>query len=121
MKGKAHILGKRITIGILILIMGSLLVNQALYTHTHVLPDGSIVSHSHPFNKTQESKQGGSHQHSTLEFFLLQNLQLLFVIVIVSLGLKRFTSTTRFREATLDCPLPALVPISPGRAPPVCM
>jgi len=121
MKGKAHILCKRITMALIVLIMGSLLLNQVLYTHTHVLPDGSIVSHSHPFDKAQESKQAGSHQHSTLELFLLQNLQLLFAAVLVSLVLLRSTSTTYFRVRAIVRSLPILLPVSPGRAPPVCM
>ena len=57
MKGRWHrILGKS-TIGLLILVMGCLLVNQAIYTHTHVLPDGSLVSHAHPFSKKTDRKR----------------------------------------------------------------
>ena len=121
MRGKAHMVWKKITIGMLIMIMGSLLLNQALYTHTHVMPDGSIVSHAHPFNKSQESEQGGSHQHSSLEYFLLQNLLLLFSAAIGSLVLNCAAPGTRFREAIPDHALPMLVPFSPNRAPPVCM
>ena len=118
MKGNTHKLWKRITVGVLIMIMGSLLVNQALYTHTHVMPDGSIVSHAHPFNKSQESKQGGSHQHSTLDFFLLQNLQLLFLVATLSLILKELSREFRKVFCITEGYIPALVVPLPGRAPP---
>lgn len=119
MKGKAHILWKKLTTALLIVIMGCLLINQALYTHTHVRPDGSIVSHAHPFNKSQESKQGRSHQHSTLEFFLLQNLNLLFLIALVSLVLsKPKREFIKIQTITRDF-IPALIIPSPGRAPPL--
>ena len=102
----------------LIVIMGSLLLNQALYTHVHVLPDGSIVSHAHPFQKTQQSDKGSSHQHSTLEFFLLENLQILFLVGTISMVLISLASEIQKVCVANRKYIPAqLVPL-PGRAPP---
>lgn len=118
MKGKFYRGWKSVMLGMLFMIMGCLLLNQALYTHTHVLPDGSIVSHAHPFNKSQESQGGSSHQHSTLEFFLLQNLQILFLASMISMFL-----LSLYLEIGKVCLvrrryIPAqLIPL-PGRAPP---
>ena len=105
----------------LILVMGSLLVNQALYTHTHVMPDGSIVSHAHPFSKNAGCNKNTTHQHSSAEFFLLDMLDVLILYAIAAFVLKRSALNTLFREASLDRLLPALVPISLGRAPPAYM
>ena len=121
MKGMAHILYKRITLAMLILVMGCLLVNQALYTHTHVLPDGSIVSHAHPFSKNAGCNKSTSHQHSSSELFLLNLLDVLILCAIAAFILNCSASTTHFREAALDRLLPALVPVSQGRAPPAYM
>lgn len=119
MKGKAHILWKKITFVLLIVVMGCLLINQALYTHTHVKPDGSIVSHAHPFNKTQESKQGKSHTHSSLEFFLLQNLNLLFLAALISLVLNNLGREFLKVQTSAQGYITALLISSPGRAPPL--
>ena len=119
MKGKANKLWKKITIALLIMIMGCLLINQALYTHMHVLPDGSIVSHTHPFNKTQESKQGRSHQHSSLEFFLFQNLSLLFLAALASLVLYNLGREFLQVQTNTKACIPALLIPFPGRAPPL--
>ncbi len=119
MKGKAHKLWKKFTIALLIVIMGCLLINQALYTHTHVRPDGSIVSHAHPFNKAQESKQAGSHQHSSLEFLLLQSLNLLFLTALVSLVLNKPDLEFLKVQINTEGYIPALLILSHGRAPPV--
>ncbi|MBE9517401.1 MAG: hypothetical protein IMY68_02490 [Bacteroidetes bacterium] len=121
MKGKAHILYKRITLAMIILVMGCLLVNQALYTHTHVMPDGSIVSHAHPFSKNAGCNKNTTHQHSSAELFLLYLLNVLILCALAAFVLKRSASTNLFREASLDRLLPALVPVSPGRAPPTYM
>jgi len=121
MKGSWHRILEKLTIGLLILVMGSLLVNQALYTHNHVLPDGSIVSHAHPFNKTQESKQGVAHQHSSLEFYLMDQLNVLIFSISAVLLLKALSNVSIFWERTNIRLIPSLVPLSYGRAPPVCM
>lgn len=112
---------KKLAAAMLILLIGCLLVNQALYTHSHVLPDGSIVSHAHPFNKSQESKQGASHQHSTLEFFLLQNLLMLFLVILVSTRLVSLSGEYLKIQAAASSYIPVFLPATPGRAPPASM
>jgi len=121
MKGKAHILFQRITMALLILVMGSMLVNQALYTHTHVMPDGSIVSHAHPFSKNAGCNKNTTHQHSSAEFFLLNLMNVLILCAIATFVLKSSALITLIRQASSDHLLPALVPLSPGRAPPAYM
>jgi len=121
MKRKAQLLYKKITVALLILVMGSLLVNQALYTHTHVMPDGSIVSHAHPFSKNAGCNKNSTHQHSSAEFFLLDLMEVLILCVFIAFVLKRYALNTLFREVSSDHLLPALVPVSPGRAPPAYM
>jgi len=121
MKGKAHIFFKRITLAMLILVMGGLLVNQALYTHTHVMPDGSIVSHAHPFSKNAGCNKNTTHQHSSAELFLLNLVDVLIFCAIAAFFLKRSASTTHIKEASSDRLLPALVSPAPGRAPPAYM
>ena len=121
MKGKAHKLYNRITLTMIVLVMGSLLVNQALYTHTHVLSDGSIVSHAHPFSKNAGCSKNTTHQHSAAELFLLDLQDVLILCAVAAFILKRSASTTQFKEGDLDRLLPALVPVSPGRAPPAYM
>ena len=121
MRGKAHILWKRITVGVLIMIMGIILVNKSVYTHVHVLPDGSMTVHAHPFSKNAENNKGNCHQHSNLEFFLLDMMDVLFLSSIAVCTLKLFAQTAQFRTPAKASLFPSLVPISPGRAPPTCM
>ena len=121
MNGKFKKRWNKFASGLLILVMGSLLVNQALYTHSHVLPDGSIVAHAHPFNKTQESKQGAAHQHSSLEFSLFDQLNVLIFSVSAVFLLQALSIASTFWERSNLRLIPSLVPLSPGRAPPLCM
>ena len=37
--------------------------------HIHVLPDGRVVTHSHPIDRSEES--GSQHQHSDYEYAVL--------------------------------------------------
>lgn len=49
-------------------------LNQAMFVHTHHLPDGTTVVHAHPFDSEEESDdQANRHQHTKTEYVLLDN------------------------------------------------
>ena len=102
---------------LLIVIMAALMINRILYTHIHVLPDGSVVTHAHPFSKSTEGNSRSSHQHSNTELFLLDQLDILMLFVSAAFVLKPFAASTGFNEPATDRLRPAFVPHSPVRAP----
>lgn len=83
--------------------------NRVSNWHYHVLENGIVVEHSHPFN--QAKKDGTpfqSHQHSESEFLMLAELSnvltlLMFTLVVAGIMLEK---TTR------HVPLPAPVFVS---------
>jgi len=105
----------------LILIMGIMLINKAIYTHVHVLPDGSVIVHAHPFSKNTENNKGNSHHHSNLDIFLLEMMNVLILSTIITITLKLFAQSAQFNPPTEEQLFPSLIPLSPGRAPPACM
>ncbi|MEN8157866.1 MAG: hypothetical protein ABFS10_13025 [Bacteroidota bacterium] len=112
---------KRYAVVLVICVMGVMVANKAVYIHIHVMDNGTVITHAHPFNKSQESEQGKSHQHSNLEFFLFQSLQILFTWIAVSVALINISKKTEKRYFTRGHLTPALIPVKPGRAPPHCM
>ena len=106
---------------LLIIVMAALMINRVVYTHIHVLPNGSVVSHAHPFSKSNEGNPNSSHQHSNTQLFLMDQLDILMLFVIAGFVLKQVLTSTGFKEPVSDFLLPAFVPYSPGRAPPSCM
>jgi len=67
----------------------SIIVNNSIFIHTHILPDGRIVEHAHPYNssdKNSDSKQ--NHHHTKQEFLLLDSIYHLlkrthFIFVVI--------------------------------------
>lgn len=112
---------KQLTLGAMIIIMAAMLVNKAVYIHVHVLPDGTLITHAHPFNKTPDSSQSQKHQHSSLEFFLLQELELLMLTTIMVLVLVKVSRNLAKRWFVLKPVTAGLCLLQPGRAPPPCM
>lgn len=53
-----------------------LLVNNFLFQHVHVLDNGKIIRHAHPFNKSDEGSPLNQHKHSTCEFSTLHAFSL---------------------------------------------
>lgn len=106
---------------LLIAVITALMINRVVYSHIHVLSNGSLVSHAHPFSKSAESKPDSSHQHSNIEFFLLDQLDILILCATAAFVLKQFSKSSRFNQTAPVHLLTALVPNSQGRAPPICM
>lgn len=59
-------------------VMGLLIINSILFTHSQILFDGSVVIHAHPYNKTNNPPQ--NHHHDKDELLILANIALLFFI-----------------------------------------
>ena len=118
MNGAYHRLFKQITVALMICIMGTLLLNKAFFVHTHVLADGTVSSHAHPFDRSAEKESEKSHQHSSAEFMLLHHLGMLYFVALTSASL--VMAVSRINKGQ---PLPIVyfsnynIP-NPGRAPP---
>lgn len=121
MQGRVSYNTKRLTAGLLVLIMGLLMVNRALYIHIHVLPDGSLHSHAHPFSKSKANTGGVDHQHSSLEFLLLDQLDVITYCASALSVLMAFSPSITLGRPCMSHLPPSLVRVSPGRAPPTCM
>jgi len=65
----------KLTIGCVMIALGiMLMLNNVCNTHIHVLENGNIVKHAHPFDKDSSN----DHEHSKCLYFLLNSL-LLFI------------------------------------------
>jgi hypothetical protein len=103
----------------IIAIMGLLIANKGLFTHSHKLENGTVVTHSHPYDKSNDTEPYKSHHHSNAQFLFYENLDLLFFSVFLIQAffplhrkkIKLFNREKRcLRLLSYSCP---------GRAPPV--
>ncbi len=51
----------------------TLLANSVMNRHTHVLPNGIMVTHAHPYAKNANGESQTHHQHSGKGFVFLQS------------------------------------------------
>lgn len=68
-------------------LIGLLITNKIVFTHIHKLDDGTIVEHAHPYNKADDSDPLKKHHHSNAELLFFNNLNILFLIAFVALGI----------------------------------
>jgi hypothetical protein len=118
MKAMRWVYLKKSIAGIMILVMGLMLVNNALYMHVHVLPNGKVCAHAHPFSKDAESVPGTAHHHSQADLNLFQALQLLFLLSYAALILRSTSLSGVLRPSSAEGRRSANLPPLPGRAPP---
>lgn len=100
-------------------VMGVFIANKAVFLHVHILNDGRIIEHAHPYDTSSDSEPYKSHQHTKAELLFFQNLELLFTVVFLILVLIAFVEKTKFSfspptKHTLGCLI-----LHKGRAPPI--
>jgi len=55
--------------------MSLLILNTAVFIHSHRLADGTIITHAHPFQKSKESNQPyKTHHHNNTDLFRLREI-----------------------------------------------
>lgn len=66
---------KYIKFGFLLLVPAyfAILANSVHNRHTHITPDGIIITHAHPFTKNTNGEPQTNHRHSAKEFHFLQS------------------------------------------------
>jgi hypothetical protein len=76
--------------------------NNIFFLHTHVLDDGSIVFHAHPFKKG-DNDNGENHHHSTYEYIFFKQFQQLlnenfsnYAVIIPLVNFKFYYSCSNY-------------------------
>jgi hypothetical protein len=106
---------------LLIAVMTTLMLNRLVYVHIHLLPDGTGISHAHPFSKSGAANPESSHQHSDMELFLLDQLDILILVLAAAYLLKPFARFNGVQKPVTEHLLTIPLPLYQGRAPPRCM
>jgi len=74
---------RKVALFCMIGIIGLLTINNVMFLHSHKLANGHIITHAHPYNKSDDSAPFKSHHHSKTELIFLANLQLLFIYTLI--------------------------------------
>ena len=96
-----------------------MVANKIFYLHSHKLMDGTIVTHSHPYDKTGDNQPIKSHHHNSFEYALIQNLGILFFVVFISHLFILQTSKAVFKPGQIKLVTPTVNFLYAGRAPPM--
>ena len=108
---------KQTLVFLLIVFVGMLIANEAVYKHTHQI-NGQTVTHSHPYNHASDSSSTPVHQHNKAQLVFWQNLEVLFpVIALAFLILNISKPVYRSIQSTIFHYTAPQVHY-PGRAPP---
>jgi hypothetical protein len=99
--------------------IGVLLLNTAVYTHTHKLADGTFITHAHPYNKSTDDEPFKSHHHTKAESIFFEALGMFFPILFLSFILYQLSQLPLkvvFVNLIYEI---ELIKFSKGRSPPV--
>lgn len=109
---------KFITI-LMIWIIGMFIVNKAIFLHTHKLDNGTVISHAHPYDKSNDSKPYKSHHHTNAELLFFQNIEILFIIGLLTFALFALVEKTNYSSNIITRHTLTCIILQKGRAPPI--
>ncbi|MBN2272905.1 MAG: hypothetical protein JXR41_03790 [Bacteroidales bacterium] len=113
----SHIIIK-VTIFFMVGLMGMLIANKAIFTHSHQLKDGTIVNHAHPYNRSDDNQPFKSHHHTQYEFVFLNNIQIFFLVAVLITGIPVITKKTLYSAGRISACLLIRIDSFKGRSPP---
>ncbi|NPA36725.1 MAG: hypothetical protein GXO47_07740 [Chlorobi bacterium] len=99
-------------------LMSLMIVDKALFLHTHKLDDGTIIAHAHPFNKSEDSKPFKTHHHSDSVFHFYHVVNLLFPAIVLTFTLILSYQKTRLLFSPVKKASHSHILRKKGRAPP---
>lgn len=71
---------RRLFSWIFMILVGTMVLNSALFTHAHILANGTIVVHAHPSSDTGKKAPSAHHSHNSFEFQLIDHLNMLVAL-----------------------------------------
>lgn len=103
---------------LLIALFAFQVVNKSVYTHSHKLANGIIVTHAHPFNKSDDSNPYKSHQHLQTDFIFFENLEILFLVLFTIVAAYEIAKESQSKIYSFPYSCSSLIASVKGRAPP---
>ncbi|PVX51921.1 hypothetical protein C7377_0214 [Balneicella halophila] len=94
-------------------------VSKSSYTHSHILADGTVITHAHPYDKGSDKEPFKTHHHNYFEFLIFKTFSFLNASILI------FSSLIILKSYTSYFPFPENFDYSvfwrycPGRAPPI--
>lgn len=78
----------KLTAYLIIGLVGILISNELLYTHSHK-QNGQTVVHAHPYDKSEDKEQSEKHSHTEAELFFFAHINLLFPLFFLTFAIHR--------------------------------
>ncbi|MBA7519843.1 hypothetical protein ES705_11931 [subsurface metagenome] len=100
-------------------LMAMLIANKAMFTHFHKNADGTFILHAHLYDRSNDSKPYKSHHHTKDELLFLQNLEILFLFVLLTSALLRFYRKAIYLTREISNNTQTCIILHKGRAPPI--
>lgn len=109
---------KKILPVLMIAAISCMIVNKAVFIHSHVTTEGIVVTHSHPYDKSDNSPYK-SHEHSKSEILFFQQLNVFFAIAFIAFFIFLLQSNSNFSVFIITHTDTIYYLTKKGRAPPV--
>ncbi len=93
--------------------------NYSFYLHTHMLDQGKLITHAHPYNKNTDEGPVKEHKHTWNQILILETLDFIFPLVFLVLALIGIERGYVYLWDQMMEIRPACITLHRGRAPPI--
>ncbi len=118
MKATVRKITKHISFYTIMILMCLMVFNKVFYTHSHIKANGIIISHAHPFQKSDGQSPTKKHHHTSFEFSVIDSFQLFWIGFFgILLSYFGFIRLKNYQNYFSNCRSTSLIALN-DRAPP---
>lgn len=82
MRKEKRNIGLKVAAILLIFSVGLWTASKSIFQHAHVMPDGEIVYHAHPYNKSSDSAPFKQHKHTDAQLAVIDNFNAIILSIL---------------------------------------
>jgi type IV secretory pathway protease TraF len=102
---------------LLLSLVTAITINNVVYLHSHVIDQGVVITHAHPFDKSADNLPFKSHKHTNFEYTITQGFGLFLLSSVLALTFFTIVKKVQYYQFTER--LNKIVPTKPTqRGPP---
>jgi len=68
---------------LLLFVLLTVMYNNIVNVHCHLLPNGQVIVHAHPFSKSESKEPQKQHTHTANQLFVIAQINNLFLNILI--------------------------------------
>lgn len=84
----------------LLCLVTAITINNAVYLHSHIVDNNTVITHAHPFSKSADNLPFKTHKHTDFEYTITQGFGFFLLSSVVAISLLTIVKRVQYYQFT---------------------